>query len=94
MGARTREKKLEKDKKEKLEIKKKIIDIYPGEVMTTADKGWVAGRRPRPTLRQGCTCLGANWRPWHLKLKLSLSQKVGCTIVVITPKSGTSVHLG
>ena len=31
--------------------------------------------------------LGANWRPWHLKLKLSLSQKV-------VTQSGTSVHLG
>ena len=23
--------------------------------------------------------LGTNWRPWHLQLKMSLSQKVGCT---------------
>ena len=37
--------------------------------------GRVARQRPKPTLRQGCTCLGANWRPWRLKLKLSLSRK-------------------
>ena len=36
--------------------------------------------------------LGSKWRPWHLKLKLSLSQKVGCTSEVVQP--GTSVHLG
>ena len=39
--------------------------------------GWIARRRPRPTLRQGANLLGANWRPWRLKLKPSLSQKVG-----------------
>ena len=48
---------------------------------------------PRPTLRHGCTCLGANWPPWHLQLKLSLSQKVGCTAEVVT-QSRASVHLG
>ena len=32
--------------------------------------------------------LGANWRPWHLKLKLSLSQKVGCTADVVTQSIG------
>ena len=37
--------------------------------------------------------LGANWQAWHLKLKLSLSQKVGCTAHAIT-QSRTSVHLG
>ena len=37
--------------------------------------------------------LGANWWLWHLKLKLSLSQKVGCTAEIVT-QSGTSVHLG
>ena len=37
--------------------------------------------------------LGANWRPWHFKLKLSLSQKVGCAAEVVT-QSGTSVHQG
>ena len=32
------------------------------------------------TLRQGCTCcIGASWRPWHLKLNMSLSRKAGCT---------------
>ena len=34
-----------------------------------------------------------NWWPWHWKLKLSLSQKVGCVAEVVT-QSGTSVHLG
>ena len=28
--------------------------------------------------------LGANWRPWHLQLKLPLSQKVGCTAEIVT----------
>ena len=27
---------------------------------------------------------GANWRPWHIQLKLSLSQKVGSTAEVVT----------
>ena len=47
-------------------------------------QGWVARQRPRPTLRQDVAPFGANWRPWHLKLKLSLSQKVGCTAEVVT----------
>ena len=34
--------------------------------------------------------LGANWWPWHFKLKLSLSQKVGWTAETVT-QSGTSV---
>ena len=37
--------------------------------------------------------LGANWPPWHLTLKLSLPQKVGCTAEAVT-QSGTSVPLG
>ena len=37
--------------------------------------------------------LGANWRPWRLQIKLSLSQKVGCTAEVVT-QSGTPVHPG
>ena len=59
------------------------------------------GNRLRPPLVGACTTsqteppprlhlLGANWRPWHLKLKLSLSQKVGCVAKVVTQ----SVHLG
>ena len=35
--------------------------------------------------------LGVNWRQWRLKLKLSLSQKVGCTVEVVT-QSRTTVH--
>ena len=37
--------------------------------------------------------LGANWQSWHSKLKLSLSQKVGCTAELVT-QPRTSVHLG
>ena len=44
---------------------------------------------PTPRLHM----LGVNWRPWNLKLKLMLSQKVGWMEEVITP-CGTSVHLG
>ena len=55
-------------------------------------QGWVARPRPRPNLRQGCTCWVANWPPWRLKLKLSLSQKAGCTTEVVT-QSGTSMRI-
>ena len=41
--------------------------------------------------------LGASWRPWPLKLKLSLPQKVGCTADVVAliwdvSASGLSLH--
>ena len=41
-------------------------------------QGWVARQRPKPTFRQVCTW----WATitWRLKLKLSLFQKVGCTL--------------
>ena len=37
--------------------------------------------------------LGAHWRPLHLKLIVSLSQKESCTAEVVT-QSWTSVHQG
>ena len=45
-------------------------------------KGCTTTNQTDPPLR--LHLLGANWRPWHLQLKLSLSQKVGCTAEVVT----------
>ena len=46
----------------------------------TIPKGRLHDNVPdRPSLHQGCNLLRANWQPRHLKLKRSLSQKVGCT---------------
>ena len=48
------------------------------QLMPVVVEDWVARQRPKPTPRQGCTCwVPTGDRPWHLILKLSLSQKVG-----------------
>ena len=46
---------------------------------------------PRSAMVAPVRC--TNWRPCHLKLKLSLSQEVGCTAEAVT-QSGTSVLMG
>ena len=58
--------------------------VTPGLGCTTTSQA-----DPPPRLH----LLGADWQPWHLKCKMLLSQKVGCTAEVVT-QSGTSVHLG
>ena len=41
-------------------------------------RGWVALTTSQTDPPPRLHLLGGNWRPWHLKSKLSLSQKVGC----------------
>ena len=52
---------------------------HPGMGCTTTSQ-----TDPPPRLQ----LLGANWRPWHLKLKLALSKKVGFTAEVVTQNLG------
>ena len=60
--------------------------IFPGLGCTTMSQA-----DPPPMVH----LLGANWRSWHVNLKLSLSLKVGCTAPKLShTQSGTSARLG
>ena len=72
-----------------------VSKVRRGRLKSVVKQGWVAWRRPRPTFRQGCTCWVSTGDHGVFKWKLSLPQKVGCAVEVVT-QSGTSnsMHLG